>query len=182
MNDTPTLRRLESIDSAAERHGVATKTIRRRIADGTIPALPARPAAAARRPQRGRRRPAVTAANDPPRGCIVTCEEAASQDRPDAAHTDTTTVLPSTYRLLRDALSRGDESVAAVLRWLLDGRDERRRRSERSRREQLFDPDTVARLEMDDRRRDAARRLPRLCDDAHGEHRLACVDPLGGDR
>jgi excisionase family DNA binding protein len=38
MNDTPTLRRLESIDSAAERHGIATKTIRRRIADGTIPA------------------------------------------------------------------------------------------------------------------------------------------------
>lgn len=36
MPTTPTLRRLETVASAAERHDVHPITIRRRIADGTI--------------------------------------------------------------------------------------------------------------------------------------------------
>lgn len=52
----------------------------------------------------------------------------------------------------------------------------RRADERRKRREELFPPEVVAYLEQLDRRRDAARRLPRLCDDVPHGHRLGCHD------
>lgn len=95
-----------------------------------------------------------------------------------------TTASPSTPRknrtaeeVLRDAQRRGDAVTVGILTWLLDGREERQRNKRHARRVQLYGPERAELLAMDDRRRAAARRLPRLCDDA-GTHGLGCFDPM----
>lgn len=50
----------------------------------------------------------------------------------------------------------------------------------RARRLATFPIETVQLLEMDDRRRAAARRLPVICDGwDHESHNLDCHDPIG---
>lgn len=85
-----------------------------------------------------------------------------------------------TRRTPRQALQHfretGQIEHAEVLAWLLER--PRTESGHADRRRQSFPPDVVNFLEAQDRRRDAARRLPPICPFSGHDHKLACHDPV----
>jgi hypothetical protein len=88
-------------------------------------------------------------------------------------------MAPTNIRTPRPAVEHfratGRHEEADVLARLLD---RPRTPSRLDRRRELFTPDVVDFLEAQDRRRDAARRLPPICPFSSHEHTLGCHDPI----